>query len=69
MELKLPAFPPLAEETKTMAENIGYEVGGMLIQRRKSVHHSYTIGPGRLKDLKRLVEDTDTRTRSFSPTH
>lgn len=68
MELKLPAFPPLAEETKTMAENIGYEVGGTLIQRRKSVHHSYTIGPGRLKDLKRLVEDTDADTVIFANT-
>jgi len=66
VELKLPAFPPLAEETRTMAENIGYEVGGTLIQRRKSVHHSYTIGPGRLNDLKRLVEETEADTVIFA---
>jgi GTP-binding protein HflX len=66
VELKLPAFPPLADETKTMAENIGYEVGGTLIQKRKSVHHSYTIGPGRLKDLKGLVEETDADTVIFA---
>ncbi len=66
VELKLPAFPPLAEETKTMAENIGYEVGGTLIQNRKSVHHSYTIGPGRLNDLKRLVKDADADTVIFA---
>jgi GTP-binding protein HflX len=66
VELKLPAFPPLAEETRTMAENIGYEVGGTLIQRRKSVHHSYTIGPGRLGDLKRLVEETQADTVIFA---
>ena len=66
VELKLPALPPLADETKTMAENIGYEVGGTLIQRRKSVHHSYTIGPGRLKDLKLLVEETDADTVIFA---
>ena len=66
VELKLPAFPPLAEETRTMAENIGYEVGGTLIQRRKSVHHSYTIGPGRLGDLKRLVEETEADTVIFA---
>ena len=66
VELKLPAFPPLAEETRTMAENIGYEVGGTLIQRRKSVHHSYTIGPGRLSDLKRLVEETEADTVIFA---
>ncbi len=66
VELKLPAFPPLAEETKTMAETIGYEVGGTLIQKRKSVHHSYTIGPGRLNDLKRLVEETGADTVIFA---
>jgi len=66
VELKLPAFPPLAEETRTMAENIGYEIGGTLIQRRKSVHHSYTIGPGRLGDLKRLVEETQADTVIFA---
>jgi GTP-binding protein HflX len=49
-----------------MAENIGYEIGGTLIQRRKSIHHSYTIGPGRLKDLKRLVEDADADTLIFA---
>ena len=66
VELKLPAFPPLAEETKQMAENIGYSVVGTLIQRRKSVHHSYTIGPGRLDDLKKLVEDNDVDTVIFA---
>jgi GTP-binding protein HflX len=66
VELKLPAFPSLAEETKTMAENIGYKIVGTLIQRRKSVHHSYTIGPGRLDDLKRLVEENDADTVIFA---
>ena len=49
-----------------MAESIGYEVVGTLIQRRKSVHHSYTIGPGRLKDLKSLVEDEHADTVIFA---
>jgi GTP-binding protein HflX len=66
VELKLPSVPPLAEDTKTMAENIGYVVVGTLIQRRKSVHHSYTIGPGRLDDLKRLVERNDADTVIFA---
>ena len=65
-ELKLPAFPSLAEETQMMAESIGYEVVGTLIQKRKSVHHSYTIGPGRLKDLKSLVEDEHADTVIFA---
>ena len=66
VELKLPAFPSLAEETTTMAENIGYKVVGTLIQKRKSVHHSYTIGPGRLDDLKRLVEENEADTVIFA---
>lgn len=66
VELKLPAVPSLVEETRTMAENIGYQVVGTLIQRRKSVHHSYTIGPGRLDDLKRLVEENDADTVVFA---
>jgi len=49
-----------------MAENIGYEVVATLIQKRKSVHHSYTIGPGRLDDLKRIVEDNDVDTVIFA---
>lgn len=65
-ELKLPAFPSLAAETQMMAESIGYEVVGTLIQKRKSVHHSYTIGPGRLKDLKALVEDEHADTVIFA---
>jgi len=37
-----------------------------LIQKRKSVHHSYTIGPGRLKDLKSLVDDERADTVIFA---
>jgi len=59
VEVKLPAFPPMAEETKTMAESIGYEIVGTLVQKRDSIHHSYTIGSGRLNDLKRLVEENE----------
>jgi GTP-binding protein HflX len=49
-----------------MAENIGYEVAGTFTQKRKSVHHSYTIGPGRLDDLKKMVEDNDVDTVIFA---
>ena len=49
-----------------MAENIGYKVVATLIQKRKSVHHSYTIGPGRLDELKRIVEDNDVDTVIFA---
>lgn len=66
VELKLPAFPPLAEETGAMAVSIGYELVGTLIQKRKSVHHSYTIGPGRLDDLKQTVEESRADTVIFA---
>jgi len=66
VELKLPAFPSMVEETRMMAESIGYSVVGTLLQRRKSVHHSYTIGPGRLNDLKRLVEGNEADTVIFT---
>jgi GTP-binding protein HflX len=66
VELKLPALPPLAEETKIMAENIGYKVVATLIQKRRSVHHSYTIGPGRLDELKRIVDENEVDTVIFT---
>lgn len=66
VELKLPAFPLLMDETRRMAENIGYKVVATLIQKRKSVHHSYTIGPGRLDDLKRVVDENEIDTVIFA---
>jgi len=66
VELKLPAFPSLVEETRMMAESIGYEVVGTFVQRRKSVHHSYTIGPGRLNDLERMVKEEEADTVIFA---
>ena len=66
VELKLPAFPSLVEETRMMAESIGYEVVDTFVQRRKSVHHSYTIGPGRLNDLERMVKKGEVDTVIFS---
>jgi len=66
VELKLPAFPLLMDETKSMAENVGYKVVATLIQKRKSIHHSYTIGPGRLDELKRIVEENEIDTVIFA---
>ena len=66
VELKLPAFPTLVEETRMMAESIGYEVVDTFVQRRKSIHHSYTIGPGRLNDLERMVKKGEVDTVIFS---
>ena len=66
VELKLPAFPSIVQETSMMAESIGYEVVDTFVQRRKSVHHSYTIGPGRLNDLERLVKKEGVDTVIFA---
>lgn len=66
VEVKVPALPLMAEETRMMAESIGYTVVDILIQRRKSVHHSYTIGSGRLEDLKRMVQQNDADTVIFA---
>lgn len=38
-----------------MARSIGYDVVDKMIQHRKSVHHTYTIGPGKLDEVKQLT--------------
>ncbi len=40
-----------------MARNIGYQVLDIIIQNRKSIHHTYTIGPGKLDEVKHLVDE------------
>ncbi len=38
-----------------MAITVGYYITDIIVQKRKSVHHSFTIGAGKLHDLKNLV--------------
>src|SRR2546427_10743335 len=40
-----------------MARSIGYKIVDTVIQQRKSVHHTYTIGPGKLDEVKQLVKE------------
>ena len=40
-----------------MARSIGYDVVDKVIQHRKSVHHTYTIGPGKLDEFKQLTTE------------
>ena len=40
-----------------MARSIGYEVVDKVIQHRKSVHHTYCIGPGKLDEVKQLASE------------
>jgi len=64
----LPSLPPRAEEAKAMARNIGYDVVDVMIQRRKSDHHSYFIGPGKVEELKELVDSKEVETVIFANT-
>ena len=40
-----------------MAKSIGYEIVDTVVQNRKSIHHTYTIGPGKLDEVKQLVSE------------
>jgi GTPase len=55
-----------AEEVASMARNIGYEVLEIVIQHRKSLHHTYTIGPGKLEDIKLTVSERDVEAVLFA---
>jgi GTP-binding protein HflX len=68
VECQLPSLPTRAEETKAMAENIGYNVVDVLIQKRKSDHHSYFIGPGKVEELKEIVDSKEAETVIFANT-
>jgi len=64
----LPSLPSRAEEAKAMAENIGYDIVDVMIQRRKSDHHSYFIGPGKVEELKEIVDSKEAETVIFTNT-
>ena len=68
VECKLPSLPPRAEEAKAMAQNIGYDVVDVMVQIRKSDHHSYFIGPGKVDELKELVDSIEVETVIFANT-
>jgi GTP-binding protein HflX len=51
-----------------MAENIGYDVVEVMIQKRKSDHHSYFIGPGKVEELKEIVDSNEVETVIFANT-
>jgi GTP-binding protein HflX len=68
VECKLPSLPSRAEEARAMAENIGYDVVDVMVQRRKSDHHSYFIGPGKVEELKEIVDGNEVETVIFTNT-
>src|SRR5215831_14233931 len=68
VECKIPTLPSRAEECRSMAENIGYDVLETIVQKRKSVHHSYCLGPGKLEDVKRTVHEKKVEAVIFANT-
>jgi len=68
VECKLPSLPPRAAEAEAMAENIGYDVVEVMIQKRNSDHHSYFIGPGKVEELKEIVDSNEVETVIFANT-
>src|SRR5439155_22234343 len=57
VECVLPLVPSRAGEVETMAKGIGYEVVARVTQARKSLHHTYCIGPGKLDEIKQLTSE------------
>jgi len=68
VECKLPSLPPRAQEAKAMAENIGYDVVEVMIQKRNSDHHSYFIGPGKVEELREIVDSNEVEAVIFANT-
>ncbi len=54
-ECTIPTAPSRADEVESMAQSIGYQVVDTVVQMRKSVHHTYCIGPGKLDEVKAMV--------------
>ncbi len=57
MEAIVPTVPSRVEEVVSMARSIGYNVVDTIVQHRKNLHHTYSIGPGKLDDLKQTVSE------------
>lgn len=51
-----------------MAESIGYDVVDTVVQQRKSLHHTYCVGPGKLEEIKQLVAENDIEAVVFANT-
>ncbi len=68
VECKLPWLPSRAREAEAMAENIGYDVVEVMIQKRNSDHHSYLIGPGKVDELKEIVDEKEVEVVIFANT-
>lgn len=57
VECNIPKIPSRVEEVASMARNIGYNVLEIIVQKRESVHHSTCVGPGKLTEIRKVVEE------------
>lgn len=68
VECKVPKLPSRVEEVTSMARNIGYDVLKVIVQKRESVHHSTCIGPGKLTEIKKVVQERNVQYVIFANT-
>jgi len=68
VECKVQKLPSRVEEVTSMARNIGYNVKETVVQKRKSVHHSTCVGPGKLAEIKKLIQENDAKYAIFANT-
>jgi GTP-binding protein HflX len=66
VECRTPKLPSRSDEAASMAQSIGYEVIGTEVQNRRRVHGATCIGPGKLIEVKKLVEDKSVRAVIFA---
>jgi len=57
IEVQLPNVLSRMDEVATMARSVGYDVVDQIGQKRNSIDHSFTIGRGKLLELKQTVEE------------
>ena len=68
VECKTPKLPSRVEEVTSMARNVEYDVLETVVQKRKSVHHSTCVGPGKLVEIKKLIQERNVRYIIFANT-
>lgn len=66
VECKTPKSSTRMSEAKIMAESIGYDVKKCLTQQRKTIHGSYCIGPGKLREIKQYISNKDINVLIFT---
>jgi GTP-binding protein HflX len=68
VEVKLPAIPSRIDEVVAMADSVGYDVVDQMVQRRNSIDHSYTVGSGKLQEVRKVVEEKHIELLIFANT-